>query len=80
MNTTDSRRGRLLTWLENGTAQQIRKRAGLTFNDVAERIGVSHMTVRRCESERYVPRSRAAAIAYYELLAQLRDEQEGAER
>ncbi|KUN47417.1 hypothetical protein AQJ27_10805 [Streptomyces olivochromogenes] len=78
--TTDTRRGRLLTWLESGTAQRLRERAGLTFNEVAERIGVSHVTVRRCEKERYVPRDRDAAIRYYELLARLRDELKDAER
>ncbi|MCH5674213.1 helix-turn-helix domain-containing protein [Streptomyces gilvus] len=79
--TTNTRRGRLLTWLENGTAREIREKAGLSPAKLAERVGgISRVTLYRCEKERHLPRDRDAAVRYYEALAQLRDEQEGAGR
>ncbi|MER6374845.1 helix-turn-helix transcriptional regulator [Streptomyces mirabilis] len=78
---TDSRRGRLLTWLENGTAREIREKAGLSPARLAERVGdISRVTLYRCESERRLPRNRDVAVRYYEVLAKLRDEQTGTER
>ena len=60
--------------IADGSAREIRKKAGLTLVDVANALGVSATTVGRWESGQRVPRL-APASRYIRLLAELEAQQ-----
>ncbi|WP_430378429.1 helix-turn-helix transcriptional regulator [Streptomyces sp. B1-3] len=71
MNTTsDTRHAKAITMLANGTARDIRERAGWSRRRVAEAVNVTERTVLRWENQSHVP-ERATAVKLYELLERL---------
>jgi DNA-binding XRE family transcriptional regulator len=65
--------------LLTGTAEMIRRRAGLSLRDVGRAVGVMGSTIYQWEQGRYFPAG-GRAIAYAALLRQLRETTDEAKR